>query len=269
MTYFTDSNQIEDLMKQLADVEVRPLNTLDPWTGVDVYLFDKVVEPWARTPDCFFSPIIFLRHNPDWGGMILELMRKNENVYLFFGEWRRVVYSDWNQFSFVVCRPPIMDADRTCLIASRNLTYMMRKSIQDLMEPIRFGQSIANRILGESEEPHVKSLLTFTKGDYKEICLKMEQLMNDVMHQRDLWKDRFFFHGMNVDRKELCETCKEEMRKAFYVSGDEEVALKWRPSNSESECVSKNCKYFLWDTFEDEYPTSCNNDNDNDDELSD
>ena len=269
MTYFTDSNQIEDLMKQLADVEVRPLNTLDSWTSVTVYLFDNLFEPSGRIPDIRWSMSTLMGHRPDWGGVILELIRKNEEVYLFFGGgWCRVAYrSEWNDFRFIPCDTPIMDADRTCLIASQNLTYMMRKSIQDLMEPIRFGQSIANRILGESEEPNVKSLLTFTKGDYKEICLKMEQLMNDVMHQRDLWKDRFFFHGMNVDRKELCETCKEEMRKAFYVSGDEEVALKWRPSNSESECLSKNCKYFLWDTFEDEYPTSCNNDND--DEFSD
>ena len=193
--------------------------------------------------------------------MILELMRKNKNVYLFFGEWRRIVYrSDWNDFSFVTCHPPIMDADRTCLIASQNLTYAMREAIQDMMEPIRFGQAMANRILGESEEPNVKSLLTFTKGDYKEICLKMEQLMNDVMHQRDVWKDRFFFHAINVEREELCETCKEEMRKAFFVSGDEEVALKWRPSKSETECVSKNCKYFLYDSFEDEFPSSCDSD---------
>ena len=261
MTYFTDSNQIEDLMKQLADVEVRPLNTLDPWTGVDVYLFDKVLEPWGKTPDCYFSAITFLRHHPDWGGMILELMRKNENVYLFFGEWRRIVYHpEKNDFSFVTCRPPIMDADRTCLIASQNLTYAMREAIQALMEPIRFGQAMANRILGESEEPNVKSLLTFTKGDYKEICLKMEQLMNDVMHQRDLWKDRFFFYAINVESEELCETCKEEMRKAFFVSGDEEAALKWRPSNSETECVSKNCKYFLYDSFEDAFPASYDGD---------
>ena len=150
-----------------------------------------------------------------------------------------------------------MDADRTCLIASQNLTYMMRKAIQDLMEPIRFGQAMAKRVLGESGDPNVKSLLTFTKGVYKQICLKMEQSMKDVMHQRDLWKDRFFFYAINVDRKELCETCKEEMREAFFVSGDEDVALKWRPGNSVTECVSKNCKYFLYDSFEDAFPASC------------
>jgi len=33
MTYYTNSNQIEELMKQLADMNVKPLNDLDPWMG--------------------------------------------------------------------------------------------------------------------------------------------------------------------------------------------------------------------------------------------
>ena len=107
----------------------------------------------------------------------------------FFGEGCRVLYRlDRNDISFAPCKPPIMDADRTCLITSQILTYMMREAIQELMEPSRFGQTLARRIREESENNKVKSLLTFTKGDYKEICLKME----NVMHQRDLWKDRFF-----------------------------------------------------------------------------
>ena len=54
----------------------------------------------------------------------------------------------------------------------------MREAIHDLMEPIRFGQTIAD----QTQDPKVKSLMTFNKGDYKEICLKMDELMNDVMH---------------------------------------------------------------------------------------
>ena len=97
---------------------------------------------------------------------------------------------------------------------------------------------MARRVLGDSEEPRVKSLLTFTKGDYREICLKMEQLMSDVMHQRDLWKDRFFFRAINAYEDDLCATCKEQMRQAFYVNGNEEEALKWRSGNRDgkSDC---------------------------------
>ena len=145
-------------------------------------------------------------------------------------------------------------------MATKNITHMMREAILDLMEPIRFGQALANRILGESEDDRVKSLLTFTERDYQDICLKMKQLMNDVMHQRDLWKDRFFFYAIHVDEDELCKTCKEEMRQAFFDSGDQYVALRWRPGNRKGACVFRNCKYFARESFEDEFPSSepCN-----------
>ena len=58
----------------------------------------------------------------------------------------------------------------------------MREAIHDLMEPIRFGQTMADRVMGQTQDPKVKSLMSFNKGDYKEICLKMDELMNDVMH---------------------------------------------------------------------------------------
>ena len=53
---------------------------------------------------------------------------------------------------------------------------------------------------------------------------------------------RFFFHALNADENELCGTCKEEMRQAFYVKGDEEEALKWRPGKV--ECCWRNCKHY-------------------------
>jgi len=101
------------------------------------------------------------------------------------------------------------------LITTQNLTYKMQEKIKRMMEPIRFGQAMADRLLGISAHVKVKSLLTFTKGDYKDICLRMEQLMCDVMHQRELWKDRFFFHASYSDENDFCNTCKEEMRQAF------------------------------------------------------
>ena len=184
--------------------------------------------------------------------MILDLMKRN--VEVFCGYWCQLLYrEERNDFGFVRCNEPVMDADHTCLINTRGITYMMREAIRDLMEPIRFGQETARRVLGESEEPRVKSLLTLTKGDYKEICLKMEQLMSDVMHQRELWKDRFFYYAISVDKKDLYSICKEEMRKAFYVNGDEEKALEWRPGNREGNCENGNCKHFLRQSFEDGY----------------
>jgi len=65
----------------------------------------------------------------------LELMKKrSEQVFLFWGEWCRVLYnSDQDHFRFIRCSKPIMDADRSRLIATTNLTYLARGAIHDLM----------------------------------------------------------------------------------------------------------------------------------------
>ena len=252
MTYYTNSNSIDDLMTDVADVEVKKLIEVGEWTNVTVYLFDNLFEPSGKIPDLGWDVHTVLWHRPEWRGMILDLMKRN--VEVFCGYWCQLLYrEERNDFGFVRCNEPVMDADHTCLINTRGITYMMREAIRDLMEPIRFGQEMARRVLGESEEPRVTSLVTFTKGDYKEICLKMEQLMSDVMHQRELWKDRFFYYAISVDKKDLCSICKEEMRKAFYVNGDEEKALEWRPGNREGNCENGNCKHFLRQSFEDGY----------------
>ena len=105
---------------------------------------------------------------------------------------------------------------------------MMSDAIRDLFEPLRFARDLSRRVWEADESPRVKSLLTFNKCDHKETCLKLEELINDVMRQRDLWKDRFFFRVLEADQDDLCGGCKESMRQAFYVNGDEEEALKWR-----------------------------------------
>jgi len=92
MTFYTNSNQIEEVMKQLAEVEVKPFKDLDPSTEVTVYLFGKELEMWARAPDSYWYVSGILQRCPAWGRTIMELMMKCKDVYLFFGEWRRVVF---------------------------------------------------------------------------------------------------------------------------------------------------------------------------------
>ena len=92
--------------------------------------------------------------------------------------------------------------------------------------------------------------MTFDRCAHKETCLKLEELISEIMRQRDMWKDRFFFRAINVDRDELCGVCKEGMRQAFYVNGDEEEALKWRPGKG--DCFWKNCRYYAMDTYEED-----------------
>ena len=81
--------------------------------------------------------------------------------------------------------------------------------------------------------------------------------MSDVMRQHELWKDRFFFRAIYEDEDDLCAICKEKMRQAFYVNGNEEEALKWTPGNRDgkSECPSEDCKYYSWRCFEDDSTT--------------
>jgi len=157
-----------------------------------------------------------MRRRPDWCGTILELMKKNEQVYLFCGEWCRVLYRPrLNDFRFVRYREPVMDADRTCLIATQNITYMMREAVRDLREPLGFGRALARRVMEADESPRVKSLLTFNKSDYREICLKLERLMKDVMHQRDMWKERFSFVPLTLMRTNCVGLVKKRCVRRF------------------------------------------------------
>ena len=67
--------------------------------------------------------------------MIVEMMKKNEEVYLFFGEWCLVLYRPHrDEFSFFRCRPLITDADYV-FDHYENITYMMHESNQDLICP--------------------------------------------------------------------------------------------------------------------------------------
>ena len=120
------------------------------------------------------------------------------------------------------------------------------------MEPIRFGQAMAGRLKDQSNNCRVESILTIDRGDYKEICLKLEELVSGVTHGRDMWKDRFFYKAIDEDSNVLCSACKEDIRQAFYVKGDEEAALKWRPDKWD-ECWQPNCKIYSWESYEDGY----------------
>ena len=48
MTYYTNSNLIDDLMTDVADVEVKKLIEVGEWTNVTVYLFDNLFEPSGK-----------------------------------------------------------------------------------------------------------------------------------------------------------------------------------------------------------------------------
>ena len=254
MTYYTNSNQIKELVTSLTNLEVRDLSALESLSDVTVLIFDNLFT--CRLPEYPMRPNLLMRLRPDWMGTIFELMKKNEKVYLHWGEWCRVLYrEDPGDFRFVHCNDPVMVDDCTCLIATRTITTAsMLDALKDLLEPIRIGEGIAIRLGDQTSDCEVKSLLTFDRADYRYMCLKLEELVSKTMHQRDTWKDRFFYKALEANSRDLCARCKEDMCKAFYDKGDEEAALKWRPGDYAGGCIDrKRCKGYSWESFEDAY----------------
>ena len=85
MTYYTNSNCIEDLMTQIADVEVKKLTEVGECTNVTVYLFDNLFDWLGRVYENHgsFDVHNLLWHRPEWRGVILDLMKRHEKVICF------------------------------------------------------------------------------------------------------------------------------------------------------------------------------------------
>ena len=77
------------------------LGALESLSDVSVLLFDELFR--FGLPDYSLRTESVLRRYPEWMGTILELMKKNEEVYLHWGEeWCRVLYrEDADDFRFV------------------------------------------------------------------------------------------------------------------------------------------------------------------------
>ena len=252
MAYYTDNNEIKEVVSRVADVEMRDLGSMESLTGTTVFLFDNL---FLEVPIAPVSTELILCRRPLWGGnKILELMKRNDRVYLFCGEWCCVLPREKeteNDFKFVPCKDPGLVGERICLLCPDHLDYKSRYAIQDLMEPVRFGQALASRLKEQSCDVRLESLLTIDRGDYRDICCKLETLASEVIHQRNMWKDRFFYKALNEDPGALCKACKEDMRLTFYVNENEEAALNWRPGQCK-ECHGCNCRLYSWESYEDE-----------------
>ena len=95
-----DSNQIKELTTQIADVEVNDLGSLESLSGVTVLLFDNLFT--LALPDHTVRPDFLPLCPLDWGGKILELMKRSEKVYLYWDEWCHVLYcTDLEDFRFI------------------------------------------------------------------------------------------------------------------------------------------------------------------------
>ena len=258
MTYYMDNSEIKEVVSRMADAKMMGLGSMASLTGATVLIFDNL---FPDVPIAPVSPDFILSRCPNWGGnKILELMKRNDRVYLFCGEWCCILPREkaTDDFKFVPSKDPSLCDDRICLLCPDHFNYKSREAIQDLMEPVRFGQAMASRLKEQSYDTRLESLLTIDRGDYREICCKMEALVSEIIHQCNVWKDRFFYKAMNEDSMALCVACKEDMCQTFYVNGDEEAALNWRPGQC-NECHHGNCKHYSWESYEDEYPENQDN----------
>ena len=129
------------------------------------------------------------------------------------------------------------------------MSYQERQIVKQMIDPFIFKEKLLKR-LQQADVIDKNSLFTFTKLGYQELCTSMERLVIEVKHQRDLWKDRFFFTGMYMEEGivpyTLCDVCKDEMYEAFFHLNEIE-APKWRPGKT---CYSSmGCKGFCMDSF--------------------
>ena len=253
MAYYTNSNQIKELMTGLVDVSVKPLEKIPKewWSDSTLYIFDDLFRDRSLSTyqvgqeDDAMTFKTLWRKRPEWGGTILEMMKKSRTVHLCVDEdeWYRVYFCPYGLgpdfFQFVSEKLPVMHVGQNCLISTEeSLSKEMDAALVELLEPIRFGQATMHRLFYKGADRTNKKA-KFTGGDYTDLCYKLGTLVNDVQHQRNLWKDRFFFRAMDADEDELCEMCKEDMRRVFYDESDEFEALRWRPGDG----CGGVCKY--------------------------
>ena len=108
MAYYTNSDKIRELMTSMADVDVKPMDNSFEWTGLTLYIFDDLFRERAlstyrvgREGDAMTLRSLWEKR-PEWGGMILELIKKNQAVNLCVDgdNWYRVVLYTYAEGDF-------------------------------------------------------------------------------------------------------------------------------------------------------------------------
>ena len=114
---------------------------------------------------CLYETTL-LRRGPDWGGMILEMMKYNEHVHLFNRRWYRILYNpDTKFFKLKLCDTPNLRARHSCILSYPVLMSNDEKqALQALLQPVIFGEQLAKR-LKEANVIDDSSLVTSVGGD--------------------------------------------------------------------------------------------------------
>lgn len=202
MNVYTNSNQVRELIASQTNIEVEPFDNHVPEDKhVDVFLLDdhllqlqQLISSYSEK-QCLHETML-LRRRPDWGGMILEMVKYNEHVYLFDQQWYRVLYNpETYYFKFKPCDTPNLVARHSCILTNCSLLLKEEKqAIQTLLKPVIFGEQLAERMLEVNVITNPK-LLTQARGDYEKLCLNLEQVTLGLVYERDCWKNQFFSHN--------------------------------------------------------------------------
>ena len=145
----------------VADVDVKSMEKAPEewWSELTLYIFDDLFRDRAlstyrvgREKNAMTFKSLWEKR-PEWGGMILEMMKKSHTVHLYVDEdeWYRVCFYTYGEgedfFHFIREKPPVLNARQNCLISTEErLSKEMEYAITDLMEPIRFGQAMMRRL---------------------------------------------------------------------------------------------------------------------------
>ena len=86
--YFTNSNEIDELVKSKCWISVAPLEILDGRNVGEVFLFDMLFY-WS--PYCPWKDQQLLQKYPEWYRDIFPILNHKQHAYLFNYEWNIVL----------------------------------------------------------------------------------------------------------------------------------------------------------------------------------
>ena len=199
MNVYTSSNQVRELITSQTHIDVEPFDNHVPESKeVNLFLLDDhlIQSNYQQEEKVCLHETMLLRRRPDWGGMILQMAKFNDHVYLFDRQWYRVQYNpETYYFKFKVCDTPNLVARHNCILPNCCLLLKKEKqAIQTLLKPVIFGEQLAERLLDVNAITNPK-LLTQARGDYEKLCLNLEQVTLGLVYERDCWKNQFFSHN--------------------------------------------------------------------------
>ena len=199
MNVYTSSNQVRELITSQTHIDVEPFDNHVPESKeVNLFLLDDhlIQSNYQQEEKVCLHETMLLRRRPDWGGMILQMAKFNDHVYLFDRQWYRVQYNPKiYYFKFKVCHTPNLVARHNCILPTCCLLLKNEKqAIQTLLKPVIFGEQLAEWLLDVNAITNPK-LLTKARGEYKKLCLNLEQVTLGLVYERDCWKNQFFSHN--------------------------------------------------------------------------